>query len=274
MINADLAAARDTTPRRKKAVGREQGSIQSVDRALTILETIAAKGGECALTELAQSAGLNVSTCHHLLSTLVARGYAAKVKNGRNYALGARILHLSHACQQMSLPHRATPYVERLGRVTAETVHLSVLQGDHVVTLMKRESTHAVRVDAGSLGVSNALHATAPGKAMLAWLPEAEIRRIGAAGGMTQFTPATITDIEDLIEALRIVRRSGFAMEREEFQPGVISFAVAVRDHSGGVIGAISVSAPAMRATKDHLAMLCREVVSAARELSAEMGDG
>jgi IclR family acetate operon transcriptional repressor len=139
---------------------------------------------------------------------------------------------------------------------------------------MKRESTHAVRVDAGGLGVSNAVHASAPGKAMLAWLPEAEIRRIAAAGGMAQFTPATITNIDELIEALRIVRRSGFAMDREEFQPGVISFAVAVREHSGGVIGAISVSAPVMRASKDHLALLCSEVVAAARELSAEMGEG
>ena len=73
----------------------DRNRIQSVDRALLLLETIAAAGGEATLTELATRTGLNISTCHHLLATLIKRGFAAKVPGRRHYALGARILYLS-----------------------------------------------------------------------------------------------------------------------------------------------------------------------------------
>src|SRR5690242_21949307 len=88
--------------------GREQdgASIQSVDRALTLLETIAELGGETTLSRLASRTGLNISTCHHLLATLVQRGFVTKGLGRRGYALGARILYLSHVCLQVDLPRR------------------------------------------------------------------------------------------------------------------------------------------------------------------------
>lgn len=250
----------------------ERQNIQSVDRALQLLETIAELGGECTLTELSNRTRLNISTCHHLLATLAQRGFVTKGR-GRSYALGGRILMLSHACLQVDLPRRAEPLVDRINRATGETVHLAVRQGDQIVTLLKREARHAVRVDTGGLGNSDAPHATASGKAMLAWLPEDEIRRILSACGMTAFTTNTITDVAVLIEALRLVRRNGFAMDREEFQPGVICVGAAIRDHAGAVVGAISASTPGMRATDAHLALMRDEVMAAARALSAELGE-
>ena len=97
------------------------------------LETIAEAGGEATLTDLATRTGLNISTCHHLLATLIQRGFAAKVTGRRLYALGARILYLGHACLQVDLPRRAQPYLEKINAVTGETVHLAALQGDNVV---------------------------------------------------------------------------------------------------------------------------------------------
>ena len=91
---------------------RERGGVQSVARALTLLEIIADLGGEAALTQIAAKAGLNVSTCHHLLSTLVAKGYVARVPDRRSYALGARLIYLSHVClRHVDLPRRAQPFV-------------------------------------------------------------------------------------------------------------------------------------------------------------------
>ena len=120
--------------------------------------------------------------------------------------------------------------------------------------------------------MSSAPHATATGKAMLAWLPEDEIRRIVGLRGLRRFTPNTITDFTALIEELRLVRRHGFAMEREEFQPGVICVGAAIRDHTGAVVGSLSASAPTMRANDAHLERIREEVVSAARTLSADLG--
>ena len=259
-------------PSRQRGRGERQ-NIQSVDRALLLLETIAELGGEATLTTLAGRTGLNVSTCHHLLATLAQRGFVAQGQSRRSYALGARILYLSHACLQVDLPRRAEPFIERINRATGETVHLAVRQGDHFVTLLNREARHAVRVDTGALGNSDAAHATAAGKAMLAWLPEDEIHRILAARGMPRFTPNTITDFAVLIEELRLVRRNGFAMDREEFQPGVICIGAAIRNHAGAVVGAISASTPTMRANDEHLARMREEVVAATRALSAELGE-
>jgi IclR family acetate operon transcriptional repressor len=250
----------------------DRHSIQSVDRALLLLETIAESGGEATLTELATRTGLNISTCHHLLATLIKRGFAAKVPSRRLYALGARILHLGHACLQVDLPRRAQSYLETINSATGETVHLAALQGDAVVTLAVREARHAVRVDTGKVGKIEAPHATSVGKAILAWLPEDEIRRI-LGSGMKRFTEKTITEFSDFIESLRIVRRNGYAIDREEFQPGVICIGAAIRDQAGAVVGAISASTPTMRASEDHIALMRSEVVAATRALSAEFGE-
>jgi IclR family acetate operon transcriptional repressor len=258
----------------KNGASPRSGGIQSVDRALTLLETIADLGGETTLTKLASRTGLNISTCHHLLATLTKRGFVTNGLGRRGYALGARILYLSHACLQVDLPRRAQAYLDRVAEATGETVHLGALQGEEIVTLMKREGRHPVRVDGGPVGQSDTAHAhaTALGKAMLAWLPEDEIRRMVGAHGMARFTHNTITDFAEFIEALRLVRRHGYALDREEFKPGVICVGAAIRDHSGAVVGAISASTPTMRASEDHLALLRQEVIAAGRALSIELG--
>ena len=255
-----------------RARSGDRHSIQSVDRALYLLETIAEAGGEATLTDLANRTGLNISTCHHLLATLIQRGFAAKVPGRRLYALGARMIHLGHACLQVDLPRRAQPYLEAVNEATGETVHLAALQGDSVITLSVREAQHAVRVGTGKLGKLEGPHATSVGKAILAWLPEEEIVRI-LAGSMKRFTDKTITDLPMLLESLRIVRRNGYAIDREEFLPGVICVGAAIRDQAGTVIGAISASTPTMRASEEHIALMRDEITAAARGLSAEFGE-
>jgi IclR family acetate operon transcriptional repressor len=271
-MNATILPGPGTKARPPSPRGGDRHNIQSVDRALFLLETIAEAGGEATLTELANRTNLNISTCHHLLATLIQRGFAAKVPGRRLYALGARIIYLGHACLQVDLPRRAQPYLEAINHATGETVHLAALQGDNVVTLAVREARHAVRVDTGRIGKLEAPHATSVGKAILAWLPEDEIRRI-VSGGMKRYTEKTVTEFPALLESLRIVRRNGYAIDREEFLPGVICVGAAIRDQAGTVIGAISASTPAMRASEEHVALMRDEITAATRGLSAEFGE-
>jgi IclR family acetate operon transcriptional repressor len=255
----------------KSARSADRHSIQSVDRALLLLETIAEMGGEATLTELANRAGLNISTCHHLLATLIKRNFATKVPGRRLYALGGRIMQLGHACLQVDLPRRAHPYLERINRETGETVHLAALQSDAIVVLAVREARHAVRVETAKLGKIPAPHAQSVGKAIMAWLPENEIHRM-LADGMKRYTPETVTDVPALLESLRHVRRNGFAFDREEFLPGVHCIGAAIRDSTGAVVGAISASMPMMRANDEHVAKVRAEVLEATHALSAEFG--
>jgi IclR family transcriptional regulator, acetate operon repressor len=250
----------------------ERHGIQSVDRAITLLETIADAGGEATLTEIAGRAELNISTSHHLLSTLVRRGYVTKVPGRRSYALGGRILDIGYAyLRRIDLPQRAERFIARLNETTGETVHLVTLQGDTMVTLAKREAR--APHGPGSMTRPDGAHAKASGKAILAWLPEHEARRVTTAQGMIRFTPNTITEWPALDEELRAVRRNFYSMDREEYQPGLICVGSAVRDHQGAVVASISASTPLARATDAHLKLICDGVVEAAHALSAELGE-
>jgi IclR family transcriptional regulator, acetate operon repressor len=254
-------------------MGRDHGGIQALDRAFLILDVIADAGGEAKLTEIANIAGLNISTCHHLISTLHNWGYVARGPNSRSYVLGSRILHLSAAClRQVDLPRRAQSFVDRLNDQTCEAVHLAIMQDTNLVNVLRRDARHAVRVDAGLGGNSNAAHATATGKAILAWLPPTELDRIVADKGLTAFTPHTITDIDRLKEELRLTRRNGFAVDREEFQLGVVCIGAAIRDHAGAVVGSIGVSSPVFRATAEYIDQIRAHLIAAVDELSTELG--
>lgn len=261
-------------PRTKAPSPRGEGarhSIQSVDRAVFLLETIAALGGEASLTELAGRTGLNISTCHHLLATLIKRGLAAKVPGKRLYTLGTRILSLGHAFLKVDLPRRAQPYLEAVSRSTGETIYLAALRDGEMVTVAILDARHTTPQAAGQVGKVVLPHATSLGKAIMAWLPEEEIHRL-LKGGMKRCTNNTITELPALVESLQAVRRDGYAMDEEEYRLGRICIGAAIRDQSGTVIGALAAATQSARASKAHIALLRDEVFAATRALSAEFG--
>ena len=245
--------------------------IQSVDRALDILEALA-RHGKMSLSELSLKTGLNVSTCHHLVGTIGRRGYITQDAESRRYSLGSKIFQLSEArASQINLIELATPFLTRLNRKTGEAVHLVVIEGTELITVAKLPSPHAVRVDSAT-GRSDAPHATAAGKAILAWLPSIRIDEIVDARGMERFTAETITSRRALIEELRLVRRYGYSEDREEFQPGVHCIGAAIRSHKGAVIGSISLSIPTMRVSADVLARARKEIMATAQDVTRELG--
>jgi IclR family transcriptional regulator, acetate operon repressor len=248
-------------------------TIQSVERALDILELLADGDDEMLLNEVASKAGLNTSTCHHLLATLVKRGFAGQSRRTRGYFLGPRVTDLSDSrLKKFDLLEIAMPEVRRLNDATRESVRLSVMQGVTLVTLARLDSKLPVRVGTDGAMEADAAHATATGKAILAWLPEAEIARVIAHGGLKQFTDRTIPTIADLMENLRLVRRNGFSLDDEEFQAGVVCVGAAIRETSGAVVGAISVSMPQMRADGEHMAAVRQQIMETASFISARLG--
>jgi IclR family acetate operon transcriptional repressor len=248
-------------------------TIQSLERALNLVDILAASKVELPLNELASKAGLNVSTCHHLLATLVKRGYVSQNPRNRGYYLGDRITELSNTrLKQFSLIEIAMPELKKLNENTRETVLLSALQGHALVTLAKFNSQMPVGVGSDENGRSKAAHATGMGKAILAWLPDAEIARTIAEAGLTRFTDRTIGTLAELIEEFRHVRRNGYAIDDEEFQPGVVSVGAAIRNASGAVIGAVSCLMPKMRAEEKYSMNVINEVKICASTISERLG--
>lgn len=244
-------------------------TIQSVVRALGILEAIARKRGEVTLSHISDELGLNASTCHHIIKTLIAHKYIRPGTVRGRYMLGSQLVVLADAVDvKAELPGRARPVLEALNDATEEAVHLAVLEGDEMITLIKCEARHALRIDSGSIGKSRALHATATGKILLSGLDGADVRRIAARHGMPAYTANTCTDVEVLLDELALVRERGYSEDKEEFQRYVVCIGAAVLDTAGRIIASISVSVPINRATKDHLEMVRNEVLAAGGRLS------
>lgn len=265
-MSNDLSIKDQTAPPEK--------TIQSVDRALAILETIARHRGEVTLALICDELGLNASTCHHIIKTLIARNYVRPGTARGRYMLGSQVVLIAEAVNiKAELPGRARPVLDALNQTTEEAVHLAVLQGDEMITRVKRDALHALRVDSGSIGKSTAMHATATGKALLSGLPDAEVRRLTERHGMKVFTNHTVTDIEALLRELEEVRATGCAMDREEFQLYVVCIGAPVLDVKGEVMASLSVSTPINRATEAHLSLVRQEVLSAARSLSLSRYD-
>lgn len=264
---ADKGAARTAAMPQKTGP-----TIQSVDRALDIFETLARSNGRLSLAEISARTKLNSSTCHHLISTILRRGYVIQDRETRRYSLGSKIFELSEArASQIDLVDLAMPSLQHLNRQTGEAIHLCAIEGLDLITLTKLGSHHAVKVDS-TVSKSNAAHATATGKAILAWLPENEIDEILATKGMERFTEHTIIGRTELMEQLRAIRRHGYAEDVEEFEPGVVCIGAAIRSHKGTVLGSISLSLPTMRVSDASLTRAREQVMMVAAEISREIG--
>lgn len=247
--------------------------IQSVDRALFLLELLADAGGVSTLRSLSEASGLNTSTCHHLLATLARRDYVVLAEGPRGaYALGPRLQAIASVYRsQDDLMRRAGPWVDRVNVETGETVHFAIMQGFDLVTVIKRDARHAIRVDSGVLGKSDAAHATATGKALLAWMDLDSVKHLLAAKGMKAFTGKTTTDPETLLRELEEIRANGFSTDNEEFQPDVFCIGAAILGPKDEPVAAISASTPVIRATEQHLALMRREIMAAAEALSTRL---
>ena len=256
--------------------GEERGkSIQSVDRVLSIIEILSLSDRPLMLKDIADLADLNLSTCHHLINTLVRRGYVINSGRAQGYSLSSKFEILSRRSErEAKLIEFVKPALRELNEDIREAVQMTVLRGSSLVSYVRLPSQIRSALDLGSRPLTHAAHTVANGKAILAWLPQAELARVIADNGLNAFTPHTITTLQDLTEELRLVRRSGFAVEDGEFHTGQAGFAAPVRDMSGAVIGSIGVTVDRKRASEAYSDYITRAVVKCANDLSSRMPAG
>ncbi len=237
-------------------------TVQSVDRALLLLELLAQAGGRLPISDLAQRSGLPLGTVHRLLASLAARGYVRQ-DHDRRYALGAALLPLGDAATRL-LSSWAVPFLAQLAEQCGETSNLAVLEDDHVVYVAQAPGRHRMRMFT-EVGRRVLPHSTAVGKVLLAWQDEEQVRRVVHRLGLPPRTPRTLTTLEDFTAELAAVRERGWAVDDEEEEPGVRCLAVPVGPGPRAVV-AVSVSAPASR-----LAAGQPDVVAALLQMSSEL---
>jgi IclR family acetate operon transcriptional repressor len=218
-------------------------AVQSVDRALDVLEALAEAGKPLGVGELGERTGLPQGTAHRILQSLHERGYVRR-DGSRKYSLGTSAVRLADGAQR-ALARSARPYLTELVSLSGETANLAVREGDDVVYIAQVSSPHTLRMFA-EVGRHVPPHSTAVGKVLLAALPREEARAILRRTGLTPRTPTTITGIQAFEAELDLVAAQGWAADEEEQESGVRCVAVPLGG-PGPTVAAMSLSGPADR---------------------------
>ena len=249
-------------PRRSKSA-----PVGVVGKLIQILERLDQAPGGLLLREIVNSTTINKSTAYRFLSHLETEGYVFRDSDGY-YMVGPKLAKLGNgATYQATLCRSSAGILEKLRTDTGETVNLAVLDGNEIIYLSVFESLHTFRM-ASEIGRRRPLYCTALGKAVLAYLPPEQQRKIIAATHFHRFTPRTIVSVDDLNKDLHKIHRRGYALDDEETVAGARCVAVAILNRDRKVIGGISVSGPVVRVTKRQITEFAALLRAAADEIA------
>ena len=268
---ATPAARRRGRPPRQ--AGRNGAAhVQSLSRALALLERIAASDTGISLSDLATDVGLAASTTHRLLNTLEQHGFAALDADRGVWFVGVKAFTVGNAfLADRDVVTIARPFMRQLMEQSGESVNLAILDDGQVVFISQVQCREMMRMLV-RLGGRAPVHASGAGKALLAALPESQTRGVIARHGLERFTPNTIEDIAALALDLEAIRRNGFAYDDEEHAVGLRCVAATVHDEHGEPVAAISLSGPRARMTDERIARLGGMVLETAETITHAMG--
>jgi IclR family transcriptional regulator, acetate operon repressor len=229
-------------PRAAAEAQRSNDGVQSVERALELLEALADPGEARGVSELGRATGLPVATIHRLLATMASRGYVRQDPASHKYTLGSHLIRLGEAATR-HFGRFARPYLAELMEASGETANLAVLEDGQVAYVAQVPSRqHRVRMFT-EVGRRVLPHSSAVGKVVLAFRPRAEVEAMLTRMGLPRRTPRTITDLGRFLAELDTVARQGYAIDSGEEEVGVRCLAVPVFG-VGESVAAMSVSAP------------------------------
>lgn len=251
--------------------GASRGGIQSVDRAVTVLEILAQRG-EVGVSEVAAAIDVHKSTAFRLLGALEAHGMVEQEGERGKYRLGFGIMRLAGAVTgRIDITKHGRGICERLARELGETMNIAVLQSHYVVNLNQVRGSFAVTAQ-NWIGRLTPLHSTSSGKVLLAHLDPKRRYELITEAGLARMTPRTLTSKEELEADLAEARERGYAMTVEEYEEGLNAMAAPVRSRDGETVAALTASGPAFRFTEERMHELAPALVEGADELSHRLG--
>lgn len=245
--------------------------MQSVDRAISVLE-ILARRGEAGVSEVATEIDVHKSTAFRLLGALEGRGLVEQAADRGKYRLGFGLIPLAGAVSdRLDVTVQGRAICHRLADELGETINVAVLQEHWAVNVDQARGPSTVGTH-NWIGRLTPLHCTSSGKVLLAHLPGEHRAALLAASGMPRLTARTVTDPARLDAELARVRADGHAVTVEEYEVGLNAVAAPVLDRAGEVIAAVSVSGPAYRLTETRLAGMIDSLKAGAAQISRKMG--
>jgi IclR family KDG regulon transcriptional repressor len=250
--------------------GHEPSGVQSVQRALNLLEAVA-RHDRVRLTDLALEVGLSKSTVYRFLATLHSAGFVEQDSETGHYRSGLRLMELAGQALARSEVHSAAlEEMRALQRRTAESVNLVMLRDGQAVYVAQVSSRATLRHDL-EVGRRAPAHCTAAGKVLLAHVPGA-LEAVARTRGLPALTEHSIVSPDELRRHLRQVAAQGYALDLEEHEPGACCVAAPVRDFAGRVVAALSVSGPALRLTEERARAAAPMVIESAQRISRRLG--
>lgn len=245
-------------------------TVQSIDRALSLLETLAQYPRGMGVTELGKAVGLPKSTVYRLLTALAARGFVEQDRDSDRYRPGLKLMELGLTIlRELDLRREALPFLEDLVQVSREMAQLAVLDDGEVLVVERLVYPEVVTLN---LGLRLPAHCTAAGKVLLAAQPGEQVSRIVNQNGLPRLTANTITDLEYLLAHLEKVRAQGYAISADEQAEGVREVAAPVFDHLGRVVAALSIAGPSQRLTLERIGRLLGVVKETSLAISHRLG--
>ena len=260
------------SPLPSSSPGSSRYRIQVLDRAVEIMDCFGFDHKELSVSEIGNKTGLHKSTTHRILMALEHNQLIKQNPETGKYHLGLKLFKLGNqAVLQFELKEVCRPFLMRLMDKTQETVHLAILDNDHVLYLDKVEGPHALRMPS-RVGRHITTYCTSLGKAMLSCLEEIEVKRILQNQVFKALTPNTIRNLDLLLADLRTIRKRGYSIDDEEIEIGLRCVGAPIYDHTTKMVGAISVAAPSARLTTQKIPAFGRMVMEVAAEISKELG--
>jgi IclR family KDG regulon transcriptional repressor len=259
-------------PKANKSPQRDY-SIQALQRGMKVLDTLLDARAPLSLEQICAYTGLPKSTAFRIIVNLLQGHYLVETEKG--YWLGLKMLRFGALVEEkLDLMQEAHPFLMQLRDQVNETIHLAVLDDDlRVVYVEKLSTQHAVGLMMSRIGITAPMHCTALGRAMAAFRPDTEIYHWIRTHSLKPFTEATIIEEDAFLQELREIRSRGYAVDNGEFEVSVRCVAAPIRDRTGRVIAAVSISGPDTRMpvplTGSSMAM---QVVKTAQFISQALG--
>ena len=248
-------------------------SVQSVWRALDILEVFPKHGPELGLTKIADLLNLNKATTYRLLATLEERGYVERVPEGRKYRLGVRAFELGFYFQnQLEVRKLALPSLRDMVDHTGEAAFLCIREGDEAVCIERVEAEYQVNIFSLRVGGRQPLHCGATPRALLSGMNDEQLAAYAARTGLPASTPDTLSTLGSLLQDVQQTRRLGYVVSMNDVVTGIAAVGAPVYDHTRDVAASISLSGLAMRYDLARISKLADIVVSTAKRISRQLG--